>query len=137
MMYYHGLTAAAARAGLPSMGAESQRMIIRALNREETVLAVGTGHFREQPGWVVLTDKRVLIIEAAKGQSQPVLETRLDSIEGVSLGKRISGETLKVVLPQGPVVISRLGHGEGHGIVRTFREVMKERARVQPIVKDG
>ena len=45
---------------------------------------------------------------------------------------RESLETLPVVLPHGPIAFSRLGHGEGHGIVKSYREEKKERARFVP-----
>jgi hypothetical protein len=132
VIYYHGLRDAALRAGL-SLGARATlRVIVRALARDETVRAVGRGHLNETAGYIVLTSRRLFVIEASGLGSGTLLDAPYGSIEALSLGKRITGETLRIVLPLGPVVISGLGHGEGHGIVKSYREEMKERARFVP-----
>lgn len=132
VMYYHGLRDAALRAGLSLGGQATLRVIVRALARDETVRAIGMGHLNETAGYIVLTTRRLLAIEASGLGSGTLLDVPHESIEALSLGKRITGETLRVVLPQGPIVISRLGHGEGHGIVKSYREEKKERARFVP-----
>lgn len=132
VMDYHGLEDAALRAGLSLGGRTELRAVARVLARDETVRAIGRGHLNETAGYVVLTTSRLLVIEASGLGSRTVLDAPHGSIEAVSLGKRITGETLRVVLPPGPIVISRLGHGEGHGIVKTYREEEKERARFVP-----
>ena len=132
VMCYHGLEDAALRAGLSLGGRTELRAVVRVLARDETVRALGRGHLNETAGYVVLTTRRLLVIEASGLASRTVLDAPHGSIEAVSLGKRITGETLRVVLPPGPIVISRLGHGEGHGIVKTYREGEKERARFVP-----
>ena len=120
-MYYHGLEDAALRAGLSLGGRTTLRVIVRALARDETVRAIGRGHLNETAGYIVLTTRRLLVIEASGLGSRTLLDAPHGSIEALSLGKRITGETLRVVLPAGPIVISRLGHGEGHGIVKSYR----------------
>lgn len=132
VMYYHGLEDAAVRAGLSLGGRATLRVIVRVLARDETVRAIGKGHLNETSGYVVLTTSRLLVIEASGLGSPTVLDAPHGSIEALSLGKRITGETLRVVLPSGPIVISRLGHGEGHGIVKSYREERKEQARIVP-----
>ena len=132
VMDYHGIEDAALRAGLSLGGRTELRAVIRALARDETVRAIGKGHLKETAGYIVLTTRRLLVIEASGLGSRTLLDAPHGSIEAVSLGKRITGETLRVVLPPGPIVISRLGHGEGHGIVKTYREEEKERARFVP-----
>jgi hypothetical protein len=132
VMYYHGLRDATLRAGLSFDGRTTLRVMVRALTRDETVRAVGRGHLNETAGYIVLTTRRLLVIEASGFGSGTLLDAPHRSIEALSLGKRITGETLRVVLPQGPIVISRLGHGEGHGIVKSYREEKKERARFVP-----
>lgn len=52
----------------------------------------------------------------------------LPSIESILLGKRTSGETLRIMLPGRDLEISRLGHGAGHGISKTLREISVDRA---------
>ena len=132
VLNYHGLQDAASRAGLSLGGRTTLRVIVRALARDETVRAIGRGHLNETAGYVVLTTSRLLVIETSGLGSRPLLEAPHGSIEALSLGKRITGETLRVVLPPGPIVISRLGHGEGHGIVKTYREEKQERAGFAP-----
>lgn len=132
IMYYHGLEDAALRAGLSLGGRTTLRVIVCALARDETVRAIGKGHLNETAGYVVHTTKRLLVIEASGLGSETLLDAPRGSIEALSLGKRITGETLRVVLPQGPIVISRLGHGEGHGIVKSYRDDQEEQARVAP-----
>ncbi|HEX9156394.1 MAG TPA: hypothetical protein VF827_00130 [Syntrophales bacterium] len=132
VMYYHGLRDAALRAGLSLGGRTELRAVVRVLARDETVRAIGRGHLNETAGYVVLTARRLLVIEASGLGSGTLLDAPHESIAALSLGKRITGETLRVVLPQGPIIISRLGHGEGHGIAKTYREEKKERARFAP-----
>jgi hypothetical protein len=132
VMDYHGLEGAALRAGLSLGGRTELRAIVRVLARDETARAIGRGHLNETAGYVILTTSRLLVIETSGLGSRRVLDAPHGSIEALSLGKRITGETLRVVLPRGPIVISRLGHGEGHGIVKTYREERKERARFVP-----
>jgi hypothetical protein len=69
------------------------------------------------------------VIEASGLGSRTLFDAPHGSIEALSLGKRTTGETLRIVLPQGPIMISRLGHGEGHGIVKSYKEVKQERVR--------
>ena len=65
VMYYHGLEDAALRAGLSLGGRTTLRVIVRALARDETVRAIGKGHLNETAGYVVLTTRRLLVIEAS------------------------------------------------------------------------
>ena len=132
VMYYHGLEDAALRAGLSWGGPTTLRVIVRALARDETVRAIGMGHLNETAGHVVLTTRRLLVIEASGLGSRTLLDAPHGSLEALSLGKRITGEILRVALSAGPIVISRLGHGEGHGIVKSYRDDQKERARFVP-----
>jgi hypothetical protein len=129
VLYYHRLEDAALRAGLSLGGRTELRAVVRALGRDETVRAIGRGHLNGTAGHVVLTTTRLLFIEASGLGSRTLLDAPHGSIEALSLGKKITGETIRVVLPPGPIVISGLGHGEGHGIVTTYREEQKERAR--------
>jgi hypothetical protein len=124
---------AGGRRGLDgSSGRTELRAVVGALARDETVRAIGRGHLNETVAYVVLTTKRLLVIEASGYGSETLVDAPCESIEAPSLGKRTTGETLRIVLPQGPIVISRLGHGEGHGIVKSYRDDQKERARFVP-----
>lgn len=83
----------------------------------------------ETAGYIVLQPSG---IEASGRGSRTLLDAPHGSIEALSLGKRTTGETLRIVLPQGPIMILRLGHGEGHGIVKSYRNDRKGRTRVVP-----
>lgn len=128
VMDYQGIEDAALRAGLAIGGRTTLRVIVRALAWDETVRAMGKGHL-DAAAYVVLTTKRLLVLAASGHGSETYVDALCESIEALSLGKRTTGETLRIGLPQGPIVISRLGHGEGHGIVKCYREDQKERAR--------
>lgn len=132
VMYYHGLGDAAARAGLDVCGQEIPRSIVGALDRDETVCAIGKGHLDDKPGFVVLTGKRLLVVEKRITGADRLLDIPHHSIKSLSLGKKISGEILRIALAAADVEISRLGHGEGYGIATSFREIQKERARSSP-----
>lgn len=132
VMDYHGLEDAVLRAGLSLGGRAEFRAVVRVLARDETVRAIGRGNLNEAAGYVVLTTRRLLVIEASGLGCRTLLDAPHGSIEALSLGKRSTGETIRVALPSGPIVISRLGHGEGHGIIKTYREELKERARFVP-----
>jgi hypothetical protein len=101
VMCYHGLEDAALRACLSLCGPTTLRVIVRALVRDETVRAIGKGHLNETAGYVVLTPKRLLVIEATGLGSETLVDTPCESIEALSLGKRTTGETLRIVLPHG------------------------------------
>jgi hypothetical protein len=129
---YYGMEDAALRAGLSLGGRTELRTVVRVLARDETVRAIVRGHLNETAGYIVLTTRRLLVIEASGLGSRTLLDAPHESIEAITLGKRITGETLRVALPPGPIIISRLGHGEGHGIVKSYREEKKDRARFVP-----
>lgn len=133
IMYHHGLTAAAARAGLTLSGTKELRDILNLLDRTEVVRAAGKGHLNDEPGFVVLTGSRLVFVPECSAASESTMDAPHESIEALSLGKRSSGETLRLTLAGSPTEISRLGHGEGHGIATSFREAVKERARATPL----
>jgi hypothetical protein len=122
----------ALNAGL-SLGTKATLGVIAgSLAQEETVRAIGLGHLNETAGYVVLTTRRLLIIEVSGPESRTLLDARHGSIEALSPGKRNTGETLRAVLPWGETTIARLGHGEGYGTIKTYREEQRERARALP-----
>ncbi len=73
-IYYHGLTAAAARAGLPNLAAADLRNITGLLSRDESVRALGRGHLEDKAGYAILTGQRLLFIEVGQTASQPLLD---------------------------------------------------------------
>jgi diguanylate cyclase (GGDEF)-like protein len=126
-LYDHGLAEAAARAGLPPLARADSRNIVGLLSRDEAVRAVGLGAFAGRRGHVILTRQRLLVVQAGVPAPAALLDVCLSSIESLALGKRSTGETIRVLKAGQAVEISRLGHGEGHGIARTFREDSHQR----------
>jgi diguanylate cyclase (GGDEF)-like protein len=128
-VYYHGATAAAARAGLPEPALGDLRNIAGLLSRDEIVRAMGQGHLDDKDGYVILTGHRLLVVEAGQTGSKPPLDVCLGSIERLSMGKRTTGETIRLEKAGQTTEISRLGHGEGYEIAQVFRDAMNERDR--------
>ena len=82
------------------------------------------GKLASEAGIVALTDQRLLFVKGdVLGTAR--LDAPLDSIGGLVLGKKSSGETLRIGVGPATVIISQMGHGEGHGITAKFRERMK------------
>ncbi len=136
-IYYHGLTEAAAKAGLVLSGKKASRRIVDLLDPHDVVHAVGKGHLNGEPGFVVLTATRLIFAPDDTDGSTGVTNLAQHLIESVVLGKRSSGETLKIALAGRVLEISRLGHGEGHAVAKMFREVAAERERTAPNGRDS
>jgi len=132
---YHGLPDAAARAGFTFSGRRTLRRIVGILNPEEAVQAVATGHLNDEPGFTVLTGTRLLFVPDGAEASPGATEAAHDSIESIVLGKLSSGETLRITVAGEVLEISRLGHGEGHGIARRFREIVTEGDRADVAIR--
>lgn len=129
LLYYHGLQEAAGRAGLSLGGKRELRTVVSALDRNETVRAVGRGLLDDRAVFVILTDTRLLVLEKSPIRPDALLDAAHRSIKKLSLGKRTAGETLRLELQEGGCVISGLGHGEGYGIATSFREAVAEGER--------
>jgi hypothetical protein len=125
VMHYHGLVEAAVRAGFSFTGKRTLREIASVLGRHEMVRTAGKGHLEDQPAYILLTDQRLLIVDIGDPGLAPLLDIPHGSIISITLGKKVTGETLRLALPGSFIDISRLGHGEGHSIANSFREVMK------------
>lgn len=132
IMYLHGLLDAADRAGL-NIDAKNRRDIVRHLYRNELVHAAGKGELNQEPGFVVFTDRRLLFVTDPATSSALTLDMPQSTIDGLTLSKRISGEILVVTAAGKTIEISKLGHGEGHGIATSFRNTVSERARNSPL----
>lgn len=123
ILYDHGFAAAAQSVGL--IGAERQtlRRISNLLGDSDVIHAVGSGEMDGHSGLAVLTESRLLFVPDHGAPSATLTDLDLDAIDAVHLGKRSSGETLKVTMPGTTLEISRLGHGEGHGLSKVFRQI--------------
>ncbi len=130
LLYYHGLVEATAASETLFEGKRAFRNVVDILGHDESVVAVASGKIGDETGIVALTDRRLLFVNDGVLGLPPLLEAPLDSIGTLTLGKRSSGETITIMHASDGVVISHMGyHGDGHGIVTKFRELINDRAR--------
>lgn len=131
---YHGMAEVSAAAGLEFEGRRTFRAVAAYLQDDEQAIAVGRGKLGENPCLVLLTDQRLLLFRDPP-EASSLVDAPLDSVTAMRLGKKSNGETLRIGIPPGAIVISNLGHGEGHGIATTFRLRAKELARTLPLTR--
>ncbi|QDW28784.1 hypothetical protein FFF93_002485 [Arthrobacter sp. KBS0702] len=130
---YHGMAEVSAAAGLAFEGRRTFRAVAAHLQDDERAIAVARGKLGENPCLMLLTDRRLLLF-GDHPEATPLVDAPLDSIAAMRLGKKSDGETLRIGIPPGAIVISNLGHGEGHGIASTFRLRAQELARTLPLI---
>lgn len=135
-LQYQGMVEAVTASGLTFEGKTIFRNVVDTLESSESVVAIGTGRLGNNTGIVGLTDRRLLFVEDGMLGRAPLLDAPLDSISTLALGKKVTGETLKVVLAQATILISHMGHSEGHGIAAKFRELRHDRTR-GPALRGG
>ena len=88
---------------------------------DENVLALGHGVYRSRPGLVVLTNRRLFLLEAGS-VSESFEEFALASITSLESTKSPGGERLVIHTPGGTGEIKQLIHGQGDAIARRFRK---------------
>jgi hypothetical protein len=120
-VFDHGIQQAARNAGLGAADVKLCRCLAAGLYGDERVQALGTGDCSGHRGTLALTDRRLLFHRNCTPR-QATFAYDLDLVEAVALGKKTTGETLTITLPGATTVVTGLGHGEGHGIARKFRE---------------
>ena len=125
----HGIPDAVSKIALKIFGRKEIRHLANVLDRSEPVYAIGVGNLGGKMGIVSLTDRRLFFLEKSLG-SESIVEFSLDSIGAISLGKKMGGETLTITHSGTAATITTLGHGQGDGIVRKFREL-----KAQPAVE--
>lgn len=118
----HGIAEAVAKVALKVFGRKEIRHLANILDGGEEVHAIGVGALAGKMGIVALTDRRLLFLEKSL-MGEDVVEFALESIGVLSLGKKMGGETLTVTHSGTSAVISSLGHGQGDGLARKFREL--------------
>lgn len=131
LMYYHGLAEAASQAGFTLSSRAALRNVVDSLRRGEVVTAAGRGQLGDAKVVVALTTQRLLIVEGT-ALAPAHVDVPLGAIERLTLGKKKTGETLALSFSEADVVLSHLGHGEGHGIASTFRQTKKHMERTFP-----
>lgn len=130
---YRGLLEAASSAGFTFSGRAAIRNVMDSLGRREAVTAAGRGQLGDAEVVVALTTQRIVIADV-KDLAPPYIEVHLRDVERLSLGKKKTGETLTLAFLGTDVVISHLGHGEGHGVVSRFRQAKKDLERTSPLL---
>lgn len=131
-MHYYGLVEASEAAGL-AFEKETYRNLANNLHAEECVLAVAQGKSEDRPCVLVLTDQRLLVLAEDVDHSLH-LNAPLGTIGTVTLGKKSSGETLRIHTLSNEFLVSQIGHGEGHGIAAALRSRKQQMARSSPPV---
>lgn len=131
-IHYHGIIEASAAAGLELYGSRHFRAVVSHLQDDERVLAMARGKLGVELCLVLLTSSRLLLLGACL-EAPPLENVPLDSIKSMTLGKKSSGETLRVAIAPRTILISNLGHSEGHGIATTYRACKRELSRTGPL----
>jgi hypothetical protein len=137
-LYDHGIPNAVSKVTLKIFGRKEIRHLANVLDRNEAVQAIGVGKLGNKMGIVALTDRRLLFLEKSIG-GEDLVDFSLNSIGALSLAKKMGGETLTVAHSGTSAVITGMGHGQGDGITRKFRE-LKDRpahtAQASPVPAD-
>ena len=110
------------KVALKIFGRKEIRHLANILHGGEKVHAIGVGTLSNKTGIVALTDRRLLFLEKSL-LAEDVVDFSLSSIGAMSLGKKMGGETLTITHSGTAAVITTLGHGQGDGIARKFREL--------------
>jgi hypothetical protein len=131
-MHYHGLVEAASHAGFTLSSRAAPRNVVDSLERREAVTAAGRGQLGDAKVVVALTTQRLLIVEDTT-LAPAHIDLPLGAIERLTLGKKKTGETLALAFAETDIVVSHLGHDEGHGIASTFRQTRKDMERTSLI----
>jgi hypothetical protein len=131
-VHYHGLVEAASQAGFTLSSRAALRNVVDSLGRREVVTAAGRGQLGDAKVVVALTAQRLLIVEGT-ALAPAHIDLPLGAIDRLTLGKKKTGETLRLASAETDIVVSHLGHGEGHGIASTFRQTRKDMERTSPI----
>lgn len=118
----HGIPEAVSKIVLTLFGRKEIRHLANVLDRGEFVHSIGVGNLGGRMGIVALTDRRLLFLEKSIG-SEDLVEFALESIGALSLGKKMGGETLTITHSGTSATITTMGHGQGDGIARKFREL--------------
>jgi hypothetical protein len=118
----HGIPEAASKIALKLFGRKEIRHLANVLDRGEFVHAIGVGNLSGKIGIVALTDRRLLFLEKSIG-SENLVEFALAAVGALSLGKKMGGEALTITHSGTSATITTLGHGQGEGIARKFREL--------------
>ena len=121
-----------AAAGVVFEGSRSFRAIADNFESDEGVLAVARGRSGDETCVIVLTDRRLLLMPEGP-EHPPLMDAPLVSIAAVMLGKKSTGETLRISIAPNGLFVSHLGHGEGHGVASAFRLRKQEMARTRPL----
>lgn len=127
-----GLADAIARLGKASrlFGRKEVRHLHHLLRANETVLELGQGQYGSKQGLVVLTTERLFFFEKSLG-SETVEEFPLAVISSLSVGKKMTGETLAIFTSGNSAEIKSMMHGQADALVRAYITA-KQRSSATP-----
>ncbi len=125
----HGIAAAASRVAGKLFGRKEIRHLANILDPGEQVRAIGVGSFDNKMGIAALTDNRLLFLEKSILGNESLVDFALDSIGAMSLGKKMTGETLTITHSGTSAQISHMGQGQGDAIVQQFRRLKRPPAQ--------
>ena len=128
VMNYNGLVEAASCAGFTVGSRAALRNVANSLARHEVVTAAGQGRLADSKVVVALTARRLLVVEGT-ALAPALINLSLDKIDRLLLGKKKTGELIRLGSEQESMLVSHLGHGEGYGVVSTFRQLKKDMER--------
>lgn len=101
-------------------GRKEVRHLRNVLHASESVLELGQGQYESKQGLVVLTDERIFFFEKGLG-SETVEDFPLTVINSLSIGKKMTGETLKIYSSGNQSEIRSMMPGQADAIVRAFK----------------
>lgn len=123
--HYSGIPEAAGRSGAKLTDRETIRALVNVLAKDEVVDVLGHGLLEEKSGWVLLTNRHLIFVTDDLPNPNPTLKLALTAEVNILFGKKIAGETLTLTHRDTTRVISSLGHGEGHLIIKQARQVIE------------
>lgn len=130
MLFDHGVAQAASKLNNKLFGRKEIRHLANLLDRGELVHAMGVGVLGNKSGIAAITNRRLLFLEKSMMGSESLTDFALGSIGAMSIGKKMSGETLTVNHSGTSAVITTMGHGQADDIARAFRQLKEQPAPV-------
>ncbi len=97
------------------------RQLRNLLSPTETVLELGQGVWDGDQGIIILSDERLFFFDKTL-TGTTMLEFPLSAITSVTVGKKMTGETLAITVAGNVSTITRMMHGQADAISRSFRQ---------------
>lgn len=97
----------------------------------EQVAMLTSGNLEKSPGIIVVTNQRILIKSRVLNESE-TKEIKPKSISSLSVGKKMTGESLKMTVSGTDMEISAIPHGRGQELAMVIRQAQAEDATPAP-----